>query len=441
MLLAMSASTTPFQPGLLHRLWRGLPAASRRKAMTRLTALLAPRPAVMPPGSPRGVAIAGALSCPSGLGESARLMVRAARAMGVPTWPIDIPAPTAWKTTGVEPTTFPPPGVPLIMHVNAPVLPLALLRLPRALTRNRRIVGCWAWELSVVPAEWHAAVPLVHEIWVPSAFTARAIAPLKPHHVHIVPPALALAPPQPAALDRAAFGLPATALVVLVSFNLASSFERKNPLAAIAAFRQAFGTRMDRVLVVKVCYADHAPADFARIRDAAQAPNIHLIVGELPGPDRHALTAAADIVLSLHRAEGFGLVPAEAMLLGKPVVATGWSGNLDFMTAGNSDLVDFRLIPTEDDRGVYRDALWADADIADAAARLRRLADSPEERRRIGEQARLSTLQTLNGEPLRVAFRALGLTFPTAARASPPATAPRVVEEAAARAGRAVLID
>ena len=409
----MSPNAAMFQPGLPHRLWRLLPVAARRQALARITALLAPCPADPPPDpfpdGPQGVIIGGELSCPSGIGEGARLMIRAARAMGVPVWPLDIPSPTAWGRPAATPEIFPPPHAPLILHVNAPVLPLALLRLPRALMRDRRIIASWAWELPVVPPEWRAAAPLVHEIWVPSRFTAAAIEPLKPHRVHVVPPALALAPPQPSALDRAGFGLPEHAVIVLVSFNLASSFARKNPLGAIAAFRQAFGDRDNRVLILKICHADHAPEDFARIKQAARAPNIRVITGEMSGPDRHALTAAADIVLSLHRAEGFGLVPAEAMLLGKPVVATGWSGNRDFMDVGNAALVGCRLIPAEDDRGVYRNALWADPDIAEAASHLRRLADAPEERRRLGDHARASAMRALNGEKLRVALRALGL--------------------------------
>ena len=117
----------------------------------------------------------------------------------------------------------------------------------------------------------------------------------------------------------------------------------------------------------------------------AQAPNIRIDTRILPPEDRHALTACADIVLSLHRGEGFGLVLAEAMLLGKPVVATGWSGNTDFMDPSNAALVAYRLAPARDDRDVYR-GLWAEPDVADAADRLRALADDPALRRRARRQ-------------------------------------------------------
>src|SRR5262249_24712853 len=159
-----------------------------------------------------------------------------------------------------------------------------------------------------------AGARCVHEVWVPSDFVAGAIEPLLPGRVRVVPLPLAVARPEPSALGRAAFGLPRDAVVVLVSFNLASSLERKNPLAAIAAFRAAFGDRRDRFLLMKVGNREHAPDDFSRIVEAvAGAPNIRLETRTLPTADHHALTAASDIVLSLHRSEGFGLVLAEAM--------------------------------------------------------------------------------------------------------------------------------
>lgn len=354
------------------------------------------------------------MTCPSGLGESARLMARAVRRLGLPAWAVDLQSPLGAAGIGVAAEgDHPPQAAPLLLHVNAPTLPLALLRLPHAVVRNRRRVGCWAWELPTVPPEWRSAGRLVHEIWVPSRFTAHALEPLMPGRVRVVPPPLGLMPPVPAVLDRAAFGLQADAVVVLVSFNLASSFARKNPLAAINAFRQAFGNRRDRILILKVGRPDHAPADFARLLAEATAPNIRVMTQTLPDADRHALTSACDIVLSLHRSEGFGLVPAEAMLMGKPVVATAWSGNLEYMTEANSALVRCRLIPAEDDRAVYRHGHWADPDIAEAAAWLRHLADNVDARRGMGHRAQETVRRALCGSALRSALRGLG--FPVEA--------------------------
>lgn len=376
----------------------------RRQALARAAAWLAPRSNAEP--SAPGLAIAGEMTRASGLGEGARLMAKAARSLGLPVWAFDLRPLDDGRAEVDAPAGndgLPPPGVPLVVHVNAPMLPLALLRLPRALTRRRPIVGYWAWELQEIPPEWRPAVACVSEIWVPSHFTAAAMEALAPGRVRVVPPPLALVPPVPSALDRSAFGLPRDAVVVLVSFNLASSFSRKHPFAALAAFHAAFSDRADRLLVLKVNHAEHAPVDFNRLAGMAAGPNIRLETRILPAADSHALTACADIVLSLHRAEGFGLVLAEAMLLGKPVVATGWSGNTDFMHAGNSEPVGFRMVPARDDRSVYR-GLWAEPDVQAAADRLRALADDPALRFELGQRARASAMAQLDARPLAAAL-------------------------------------
>jgi glycosyltransferase involved in cell wall biosynthesis len=200
-------------------------------------------------------------------------------------------------------------------------------------------------------------------------------------------------------------------VVTLVVFNLASSFERKNPLGAIAAHKLAFGDRRDRVLLLRVGNPHHFPADFARLQAEADLPNIRIDTSTLPRDDAHALMQACDVVLSLHRSEGFGLVPAEAMLLGKPVVATDWSGTQDFLDADCAALVPARLIPARDPRGVFEapGAVWADPDGDAAAAWLVRLADDPLLRARLGSAARASAEARLGAAPLQAAIRALGL--------------------------------
>jgi glycosyltransferase involved in cell wall biosynthesis len=256
-------------------------------------------------------------------------------------------------------------------------------------------------------------VPFVHQAWVLSHFTADALEPLLPGRVRVVTPPLAVAPPVAAALDRAAFGWPAEAVVTLVSFSLASSFERKNPLGAVAAFRAAFANRADRLLVLKVGNPADFPADFAALRAAvAGAENIRLELRTLPAPDAHAMTLAADIVLSLHRSEGFGLIPAEAMLLGRPVIATGWSGNMDFMDAQSAALVGYRLVASDDPRQVYRGSHWAEPDLAQAARHLRDLADDAPARARLGARGREHALAHLGAGPLAAAVRGLGLDVP-----------------------------
>jgi hypothetical protein len=174
-----------------------------------LGGLLAPPLERTPPATARGVAVAGELSRASGLGEAARLILRGLSHAGVANWAMDVgellPAHTEHFAIASQ---NPPSGVPLILHVNAPLLPWVLFRLPRAQARGRRIVGYWLWELPVAPPEWRAGARLVHEVWVPSGFVANAMEPLLPGRVRLVPLPLAVARPQPARRDRAPDGLP-----------------------------------------------------------------------------------------------------------------------------------------------------------------------------------------------------------------------------------------
>ncbi len=404
-------SRPSFRPSLPHRLWRLLPAQHRRRALTTAAALLAPRIArTYPAASQPGLAVVGELSRASGLGEGARLILAALQQARLPAWPVDVgPLLPAHSADLPACTRTPPPGVPLLLHVNPPLLPLLLCRLPRSLVRGRRIIGYWAWELPTPPPDWRIGAQFVHEAWVPSHFSAAALETLLPGRVRVVPYPLAAVPPAPAPLDRAAFGLPHDAVVVLVSFNLASSLERKNPLAAIAAFRAAFGDRPDRILVLKVGNPDHFPEDFARIASAAaDAPNIRLETRLLPPGELHALTAACDIILSLHRSEGFGLVLAEAMLLGRPVIATGWSGNMTFMDETCAALVEYRLVPTHDPRGTYVNTVWAEPSQELAVAHLRRLADDRAARCDLGARGRIAALARLGTAPLLAAANPSG---------------------------------
>ena len=395
----------------LHRLWRALPQGARRAAFGRVAAVLAQRPDAVAPAAQFGIGVGGEIGRASGLGEGARLMLRALEQMGVPAWPVACGVPVPGEAA-VCPGEMPPAGAPLVVHVNAPILPAALLRLPRGFLRGRRVIGYWAWELAVVPDGWRVGVPFVHEIWTPSRFSARALERLAPGRVRVVPHPVAASPPLPSRLGRADFGLPERAVLVLVSFSLASSYVRKNPLAAIAAFRTAFGERADRVLVLKIVHADHAPADLAALRAAAGgAANIRFETRLFPSADSHALTQCADIVLSLHRSEGFGLVPAEAMVLGRAVVATDFSGTTDFLDAGCGMPIAYKLVPARDPRGVFEapGAEWAEADIGEAAEALRVLAEDAELRQRLGHAAQAAAATRLGAGKLADAVRALGL--------------------------------
>lgn len=391
----------------LHGLWRCLPRERRQALFYALTSRLAPRPDRGPSGE-GPVAVAGLLSTTTGLGEGARLCLDAFRDMGYETRATDLSAAFDQADLPGERTAVPPPrpgeGGSLVVHINSPYLPFALWRLGAGAVRGRRVVGYWAWELPRVPTSWRRGLPFVHEIWVPSRFTADAIAAETALPVRVVPHPLP--PPRPAPLTRADFGLPDDAFVTVAFFHMGSSFMRKNPLGAVHAFRRAFGDDPTKILLLKAVDAGLAPWARQRLEEAvAGAANIRVLERRLTGGEVTALLATADAVVSLHRAEGFGLVPAQAMQLGKPVVATGWSGNLDFMNTDNSLLTGYRLVPAHDPQGTYDmpGQSWADPDEQEAAAHLRRLADDPAFARALGARAAADAARSFGLDAYRAA--------------------------------------
>jgi glycosyltransferase involved in cell wall biosynthesis len=212
--------------------------------------------------------------------------------------------------------------------------------------------------------------------------------------------------------DREALGLPAHAVIVTVIANLGASFDRKNPLGAIASFRAAFGDRPDCLLVLKLAGASLFPRDFEQIRTAIGASaNIRLIDATWDSARMRTLFASTDILLSLHRAEGFGIVPAEAMLRGIAVIATGWSGTLQFMDAQSAALVPYRLVPVIEQRGDYAvpGARWAEPDHDAAVHWLRRLADDPVERASLAARGQAYASAALTLDPLANALQSCGI--------------------------------
>ena len=390
LLESMPRQSLPARPSALRRLWRQVPLRRRIQIQSNLTQLIAPSPdRAARGGFPLG--IAGLFSTASGIGEGARLAYAALEAAGLSPMAYDLSGAFGQAEFASAPRrALAAPGGSLIVHHNAPYMAHALLALGRDQVHGRRIIGYWAWELPKLPPQWQAGFRFAHEIWVPSAFTRDAVAAATGQPVHVVPHPLPHMPVTPNM--RGKLGLPQDALLVLTAFHLGSAFARKNPLAAIAAFRKAFGDAGNRLLAVKLI--DNGDRAARRELDAAIAgsANIRLIEGTLPQPDMAGLMAASDIVISLHRSEGFGLVPAQAMALGKPVVATGWSGNMDFMSERNSALVSYSLVPVRDPDGAFdgEGQMWAEPDINHAAEWLKCLADSVQMRVSMGAAAAAS---------------------------------------------------
>jgi glycosyltransferase involved in cell wall biosynthesis len=383
----------------LHSVWRALPRDLRRRALYSAIDLVAPRATPASRLKPGPVIVGGQLTTASGLGESARLCLDALRGLGWDAGHLDISH--LFLRTDLP---FPLPGPEakageggtLILHVNGPYLPYVATRLGRKFLRGRRIVGMWNWELPVMGPDWRRGFGMIHEIWVPTRFNADSLPPDVKLPVRVVPhPAQAYG----AVRTRDRFGLAEDKFVVLTAFDMGSTYGRKNPRAAIAAFRKAFGDDPNCLMVLKVGHAADAGWAMADLNDAIQGmSNVRLMQETLSRADMAALVASADTILSLHRAEGFGLLMAEAMLHGVPAVATGWSGNVDFMTPEDSGLVNYRLVPVDDPQGTYTvpGARWAEPDVDDAAAWLRRLYEDAGLRRDLGERGKAAVTEKLS---------------------------------------------
>lgn len=334
------------------------------------------------------VTVAGLHGSIVGIGEGARATATALRNAGLEVYDWDLSAIFSHPRHLIVGDPRPPaagPGV-IIVQMNANELVRLVGAVGAAPFVGKRCIGYWAWELETIPTIWRHAFHYVDEIWTPSDFTSEAVRRSAPRRVKIRTLHHPIKAPN-GVPNRARFGLPARGVAVLAAFDIRSSIARKNPHAVIAAFEAA--TRDDpshAFLILKVAGLRGNEVLFDAIRERTSSiSNIHLLTESLSEADRDNLVQTADIVVSLHRSEGFGLLMAEAMLAGKPVVATGWSGNLDFMSPDAARLVPFKLIPVVDTQGLFVHGRWAEPDIAVAAEHLRELIASEPTRRALGE--------------------------------------------------------
>ena len=386
----------PFMLAAIHRIWRLLPRESRRRLFIRATSLMVP--ARGEPSAHLPVVVAGVLNSATGLGESARMNVDGLRRAGLPFSTIDLSgsllAPA--DLPGFDVSDQVPPAGPgtLVLHTPGSTLPYALVRCGRKLIQGKRLVGFWHWELAGLPDDWRFGCSLLDEIWVPSQFCADAVRKSFAGPIHIIPHPVDVEGVRRRGRTNERF----TALTI---FNMASGFERKNPLATVRAFKKAFGVDPGARLVVKVVNPDHYPEGMALLEaETNGVPNIEVLVEVMPRKQVMELIASADAVLSLHRSEGFGMLAAEAMLIGTPVIATDWSATAEFISADCGMPIPYRLIPANDAQRCSHDPSqsWADADFDAAAAALKRLRGDRDFAQRLADRARLVAEQRFSAD-------------------------------------------
>jgi glycosyltransferase involved in cell wall biosynthesis len=268
----------------------------------------------------------------------------------------------------------------------------------RDVTGGKYTIAYWFWELSELPEAYRKEARRVDEIWVASRFVQTSMQSATTMPVKVIPPPVEVGP---AAKSRQSFGIPEGRYVFLFNFSAASCNARKNPVGVIRAFEEAFGrVRVDSetgpLLVIKVQHLERFPELQSYLRSEVARVGGLLLEESYTKELMDSLLNVADAYVSLHRAEGFGLGMAESIALGKPVIATAYSGNIDFMTAENSYPVGYVLRQiTEQDHEfqpvcatVYRPGqYWAEPDNQQAAVWMQHLYQNPGEGRERGQKA------------------------------------------------------
>lgn len=320
-----------------------------------------------------GINIIGEYSGISGLGESVRLNTLALQSVGVETSLINyipwLKSDSDKKDTQFTKFENATPHAINLININYNMFSEFMETIPADFLKGKYNIAQWAWEMQDPPDDVKQYFEFLDEIWVPSQFCADALSKIShlpiikiPHPIHFE-------------LSNSTFVKPSNApsnkFVFLTIFDYLSNIERKNTLAVIKAFNEAFNNdEKDVVLIVKTINSDENKKDKILISEALNKnPNIIIIDEKIPRGEILKLYQTCDVYISLHRSEGFGLTMAEAMYFGKPTIATAYSANIEFMNSFNSFLVDFILIP--DEGSLKKGSLWAEPNIQDAAEKMK----------------------------------------------------------------------
>ena len=261
---------------------------------------------------------------------------------------------------------------------------------------DRYVIANWYWELPELPDEWLKEFEFVDEVWAASRFIAGAVSAKTSRPVVYMPPVVQLS--HAPAVSRAELGLPEDRYVFLAMVDTNSVLQRKNPLGVLRAFKRAFplGSNPNVALVMKFNNPDYRQPLLQSVREEmAGLENVFILDRIMTRAEVTSLIKACDCFISLHRSEGFGLGPAEAMSLGKPAIITNWSGNVDYMTADNSIAIDYQLVKLGQDYGPYKaHQSWAEPDLEQASYWMKKLVSEPALGPRLGRHAQ-ETIQSL----------------------------------------------
>ena len=346
----------------------------------------------------RGVNLLGHFCYPSGLQQAVLANKRSLECVGILTSCRDVPSgsntplePRAdWLGLEIHPVT-------LITIAPIPLFEICYQRAGLARRRGVYRIANWYWELENAPADWARLANLIDEIWTPTAFVAQALGAVMPLPIFEMLPTVSIDKIEK--VSRAQFNIPENHFVFLFTFDFHSQIERKNPLALIRAFRAAFAQTEPATLLIKTLHGAVDSVSFARLKACADENGV-LIVDEF-APRARALgyIEMCDCFVSLHRSEGFGLGLAEAMLLGKPAIATNYSGNLAFMNHDNSFLIECELTEISESGPIYKQGgRWVTPSEVHAAQLMRSVYENQSEALARAARARLEVVKKLAPE-------------------------------------------
>ena len=331
-----------------------------------------------------GVDAIGFFNAEHGIGEAARLLVEALRSAFVPVSTIGYRN-TESRQRAIFETDEVGTYRTVIAAINAELNEPMRNTFGKYFFHDTYVIGQWFWELETAPSWYKPAYKYVDELWAPTRFIEQMLRSEAPKHVHVEYMPLPLRKPRVVEnARRADLGLD-DRFMFLFTFDFMSVSKRKNPMGLVEAFKNAFAPGEGPQLVLKCINGETRPEKFAALHRTTEGRDDITIMNRYLDPDMSAaLMNLCDCYVSLHRSEGLGLTIAEAMLLGKPVIATAYSGNLDFMTESTSFMVPWTRVKVGKDAEAYdADATWAEPDLGVAAEMMRQVYENPEAARRM----------------------------------------------------------
>ncbi|WP_417428481.1 glycosyltransferase family 4 protein [Halpernia sp.] len=347
-----------------------------------------------------GINISGYINKQFGLGEGVRSNIRAVKTTSIPfvinDFNIEISkhiADAAQNKLEVSPDN--PYNINLV-QINIDKLPSVLSQTDKSYFENKYNIAFWAWELESFPEESKVFFSLFNEIWVPSNFCTEAISKVSPIPVIKIMHAIEI---EKTNFNRSDFNLPEDKFIFLSMFDYYSSIVRKNPLGVIDAYEKSFGKNNSEVLlVIKSSLSKEFPKEKKLLMDRIGDNKSIILIEEILEQNKlYSLMNSCDCFVSLHRSEGFGLTMAESMYLGKPVIGTAYSANIEFMTVNNSFLVKYEMIDTGDNYSfVGGKSIWAYPDISHAAELMKFVLENPEEANKIAKKGQDFVKQNLS---------------------------------------------